>query len=199
MSRLATRSRRNRFVILRTASSPPVALHPASLRRSYLRLLGCDQPRHGLAPCRQRVLADALMPGEGPASTSLARPALQDVDTGPSPGMTCSDKRADPGDLVISPRILSAGSRGAWPWRNLAYFRENVSRNRCPARNGRTTQGGGNAHAAARAAHCLWSAWCCWSASPAAVRWSPGMRPTRCERNCAPHSMWDTKPSERVR
>src|SRR5476649_2940122 len=28
MSRLATRPRRNRFVILRTASSPPVALHP---------------------------------------------------------------------------------------------------------------------------------------------------------------------------
>src|ERR1700704_5102845 len=67
MSRLATRSRRNRFVILRTAGSPPVALHPASLRRSYLRLLGCDQPRHGLAPCRQSVLADALMAGLVPA------------------------------------------------------------------------------------------------------------------------------------
>ena len=38
MSRLATASRRIRFVILRTASSPPVALHPASRRRSYLRL-----------------------------------------------------------------------------------------------------------------------------------------------------------------
>ena len=40
MSRLATRSRRNRFVILRTAGSPPVALHPASRRRSYLQFLG---------------------------------------------------------------------------------------------------------------------------------------------------------------
>src|ERR1700704_3799762 len=67
MSRLATRSRRNRFVILRTAGSPPVALHPASLRRSYLRFLGCDQPRHGLAPCRQSVLADALRAGPVPA------------------------------------------------------------------------------------------------------------------------------------
>src|SRR6202047_1657934 len=66
MSRLATRSRRSRFVILRTAGSPPVALHPASLRRSYLRFLGCDQPRHGLAPCRQSVLADALVAGRVP-------------------------------------------------------------------------------------------------------------------------------------
>src|SRR5215469_606476 len=38
MSRLATASRRIGFVILRTAGSPPVALHPASRRRSYLRL-----------------------------------------------------------------------------------------------------------------------------------------------------------------
>ena len=64
MSRLATRSRRNRFVILRTAGSPPVALHPALRRRSYLRFPGCDQPGHGLAPCRQSVLTDALMPTE---------------------------------------------------------------------------------------------------------------------------------------
>src|ERR1700722_9536535 len=72
MSRLATRSRRNRFVILRTAGSPPVALHPASRRRSYLRLLGCDQPRHGLPPCRQSVLADALMAGRRPAIHDFA-------------------------------------------------------------------------------------------------------------------------------
>ena len=44
----------------------------------------------------------------GPDSTSLARPALQDVDTGPpafargrpSPGMTWRSKRSDPGDSV---------------------------------------------------------------------------------------------------
>ena len=38
MSRLATALRRIRFVILRTAGSPPVAPHPASRRRSFLRL-----------------------------------------------------------------------------------------------------------------------------------------------------------------
>src|SRR3979490_1500395 len=83
MRRLATRSRRNRFVILRTAGSPPVALHPASLRRSYLRFLGCDQPRHGLAPCRQSVLADALMAGLVPAIDRVALP-LQMPGTGPA-------------------------------------------------------------------------------------------------------------------
>src|SRR3977135_3403029 len=85
MSRLATRSRRNRFVILRTAGSPPVALHPASLRRSYLRFLGCDQPRHGLAPCRQSVLADALMAGLVPA---LGRGTLPLRMAGTRPAMT---------------------------------------------------------------------------------------------------------------
>ncbi len=35
---LAAASGRIAFVILRTDSSPPVALHPASRRRSYLRL-----------------------------------------------------------------------------------------------------------------------------------------------------------------
>src|SRR5207249_6112650 len=38
MSRLATALRRIRFVILRTAGSPPVAPHPALRRRSYLQL-----------------------------------------------------------------------------------------------------------------------------------------------------------------
>jgi len=66
MSRLATASRRNRFVILRTAGSPPVAPHPASQRRSYLRLWSCDQPQNGLAPFRQNVLEDALIRGLDP-------------------------------------------------------------------------------------------------------------------------------------
>jgi hypothetical protein len=57
--RLATASRRIRFVLLRTAGSPPVALHPASRRRSYLRLRGCDQPRNGLPPFQQSALTDA--------------------------------------------------------------------------------------------------------------------------------------------
>src|SRR5678815_3305301 len=38
MSRLVTAPRRIEFVILRTDSSPRVAPHPASRRRSYLRL-----------------------------------------------------------------------------------------------------------------------------------------------------------------
>ena len=42
MSRLAATCRRIGFVILRAAFSPPVALHPASQRRSYLRLHSCD-------------------------------------------------------------------------------------------------------------------------------------------------------------
>ncbi len=43
--RLAITPRRIEFVILRTASSPPVAPHPASQRRSYLRLRGSGFPR----------------------------------------------------------------------------------------------------------------------------------------------------------
>jgi hypothetical protein len=37
-SRLTTTTGRNEFVILRTSRSPPVSLHPASQRRSYVRL-----------------------------------------------------------------------------------------------------------------------------------------------------------------
>ena len=43
--------RRIEFAILRTASSSPVALHPASQRRSYFRLQGLGLPWHGLPPC----------------------------------------------------------------------------------------------------------------------------------------------------
>jgi hypothetical protein len=65
MSRLATDPRRNRFVILRTVGSSPVAPHPALLalaRRSYLRLRSYDTLPHGLAPCRLGSFTDALMP-----------------------------------------------------------------------------------------------------------------------------------------
>lgn len=51
MSRLVAVPRRIEFVILRTDCSPPVALHPASRRRSYLRLRSCGLLRHGLSPC----------------------------------------------------------------------------------------------------------------------------------------------------
>jgi hypothetical protein len=49
--RLVAAPRRIEFVCLRTDSSPPVAPHPASRRRSYLRLRSCGILRHGLSPC----------------------------------------------------------------------------------------------------------------------------------------------------
>jgi hypothetical protein len=52
------------------------------------------------------------MPGEGPTSTPFPSPALQDVDTGPSPGMTWRGTRVTPNDLVISQRLLSSDLRG---------------------------------------------------------------------------------------
>src|SRR5690606_11992944 len=58
--RLAATSRRIEFVILRTASSSPVAPHPASQRRSYLQLRGHGLPRHGLAPCCVHAFRGAL-------------------------------------------------------------------------------------------------------------------------------------------
>jgi hypothetical protein len=47
---LATTPGRIEFVILRTSRSPPVALHPASRRRSYVRLQSSDKLWRGLAP-----------------------------------------------------------------------------------------------------------------------------------------------------
>ena len=43
-SRLATATRRIRFVLLQTGSSPPVAPHPGLRRRSYPQLHGYDTP-----------------------------------------------------------------------------------------------------------------------------------------------------------
>jgi hypothetical protein len=45
------RSAESSSLALRTGRSPRVALHPASRRRSYLRLRGSRKPRQGLAPC----------------------------------------------------------------------------------------------------------------------------------------------------
>jgi len=50
-SRLVATHRRNRFALLQTDNSLPVTPHPASWRRSYLRLPGCGIPGHGLPPC----------------------------------------------------------------------------------------------------------------------------------------------------
>jgi len=54
-SKLAAASGRIEFVILPTSSSSPVALHPASRRRSYLRL-----SKPGLAPNEDFHLTDSL-------------------------------------------------------------------------------------------------------------------------------------------
>ena len=59
-SRLVATHRRIEFVILWTASSPPVALHPASQRRSYLQLQGLGLPWHGLSLCWCRAFTGAL-------------------------------------------------------------------------------------------------------------------------------------------
>src|SRR6266704_6106156 len=64
MSRLVVTPRRIEFVILRTASSLPVALHPASQRRSYFQLRGHGLPRHGLPPCCLRAFTGALVPAK---------------------------------------------------------------------------------------------------------------------------------------
>src|SRR5690349_22507050 len=94
MSRLATAPRRNRFVILRTAASPPVALHPASWRRSYLRLWSCDQLQNGLTPFRQNVLTDALMPRESGASSIPETSVLKWISRG------VLDRPVEPGDDI---------------------------------------------------------------------------------------------------
>src|SRR5947207_6194168 len=107
MSRLATASRRIRFVILRTASSPPVALHPASRRRSYLRLRRHDTLLHGLPPCQQSVLTDALMPGLGPGIHELQRKRLLQ-----RPGTALSPPITAPGCAelgVAGPWVLPGG------------------------------------------------------------------------------------------
>jgi len=62
-SRLAATYRRIEFVILRTEGSLPVALHPASRRRSYLQLRGLGLPRHGLSPCCVHAFTGALGAG----------------------------------------------------------------------------------------------------------------------------------------
>ncbi|MFZ2124847.1 MAG: helix-turn-helix domain-containing protein, partial [Rhodoferax sp.] len=56
-------------------SSSPVALHPASRRRSYFQLRGLGLPRHGLSPCKCGAFAGAHAHGQ------LARlPSAQDDD-----------------------------------------------------------------------------------------------------------------------
>ncbi len=64
--RLVATYGRIEFVILRTACSPPVALHPASLRRSYLQLSGMSIPR-------ERTFTSLIAPAPGRTDTGLHR------------------------------------------------------------------------------------------------------------------------------
>ena len=70
--------RRIEFVILRTASSPTVAPHITSQRRSYLRLRGLGLPRHGLSPCCVREFTSALGAAAG-LSLANARGSMRQV------------------------------------------------------------------------------------------------------------------------
>jgi hypothetical protein len=58
-SRLPDRLGRIRFVILRTGRSPPVALHPASRRRSYGKLQVCNENPHGDSHPADQTLSKA--------------------------------------------------------------------------------------------------------------------------------------------
>ncbi len=79
-SRLATTTGRIEFVILRTDRSPPVALHPASRRRSYFQLQCPDQtsvetriPLTKLTHRRTRMLAPPCMTNGDGGLTRLGR------------------------------------------------------------------------------------------------------------------------------
>ena len=78
--RLAATHGRNVFALLRTASSPQVALHPASRRRSYLRLPGVGISRERtctsqIAPAPKRTyLRQSRRPGKTWTAQSGCRP-----------------------------------------------------------------------------------------------------------------------------
>jgi hypothetical protein len=65
---LATTPGRIEFVILRTSRSPPVALHLASRRRSYVRLQSSDKLWRGLSPRWFDPVTSALARGLVPRS-----------------------------------------------------------------------------------------------------------------------------------
>jgi hypothetical protein len=64
MSRLTATYGRNVFALLRTASSPPVALHPASRRRSYLWLSGVGISRERTCTSQIAPAPRRTHPGE---------------------------------------------------------------------------------------------------------------------------------------
>jgi hypothetical protein len=92
MSRLATRSRRNRFVILRTAGSPPVALHSALRRRSYLQFLGLRRTQAQTCTVQTKRPSRTHSCRRRPASTASVGSTPQAVDGGPTPTMTVRER-----------------------------------------------------------------------------------------------------------
>ena len=68
--------RRIEFVFLRTASSLPVAPHPASRRRSYLQLRGSGFPRRGLAPRCMTASTVVPHPGLPPGPRASVTPTI---------------------------------------------------------------------------------------------------------------------------
>jgi hypothetical protein len=84
-SRLATTTGRIEFVILRTGRSPPVAPHPASRRRSYVRLRSSNLTSIGTSTllsqstCKRAVMPSAYRRcarrGDGCRGASLRRKA----------------------------------------------------------------------------------------------------------------------------
>lgn len=75
MSRLAASPGRIVFALLRTAISPPVALHPASRRRSYLRL-----SREGIS--RERTSTSQIAPAPRRTHTGVGRYPENLMNTG---------------------------------------------------------------------------------------------------------------------
>ena len=112
MSRLVVSRRRIEFVILRTASSPPVALHPASRRRSYFRLRGLGLPRHRLPLCKCRAFTGALIPAlsRDPLHIAVLCKGLWfELDPGSSPGMTKKGQQHRAFKLYRAGSIVCAG------------------------------------------------------------------------------------------
>ncbi len=83
---LATTPGRIAFVILRTDGSPPVALHPASRRRSYLRLQAGERIPEGDLHPSDRVHSQAHWDRLSSRSNAVGGPKTTDWKVGPTSG-----------------------------------------------------------------------------------------------------------------
>jgi hypothetical protein len=127
MSRLATASRRNRFVTLRTASSPPVAPHPVSRRRSYLRLRSLrPAPARTFTVLTKRPRGRTHADAEPAPSEGRGRhPRLAELDERKTWMPTCVGMTAlsvrDPSEAIICPWALKG--RGSPSLRMMMFSR----------------------------------------------------------------------------